>query len=108
MAKVLLDNIETGMELKSDVVDRQGRVLLKAGVELSEKHLRVFSTWGVLEIEIVGGADAEEVKKVYSPELVVEAKQYLDKLFQHNDLTHPVIQKLTDYCQIQYMDSKTN
>ena len=106
MAKVLLENVEIGMELSSDVIDRQGRVLLKEGVELTDKHIRVFETWGVLEIEIKGDVEQEENIKVYPPELVEEAEKYILQQFQHNDSSHPVIKNLMDYCKIRYMDNK--
>ncbi|SNB45135.1 hypothetical protein [Geobacter sp. DSM 9736] len=54
MGKVLLDNLKAGMVLASDVHDRTGRLLLGAGSELSEKHLHIFRTWGVAEVEITG------------------------------------------------------
>lgn len=108
MTKILLDNVEIDMELNSDVVDRQGRVLLKKGVILNEKHLRVFNTWGVLEVDIKGDVEPEEAKKHYPPELVEEAAQYVANQFQHNDLSHPIIKNLFEYCQIQYMDKKVS
>jgi len=109
MAKILVDNIEVGMELSSDVIDRQGRILLKSGVELTEKHLRVFNTWGILEVEVKGSdTHQEEVQKVYSPELIEEANQYIDSLFQHNNESHPVIKNLQAYCKNQYMENKAS
>ena len=108
MTKILLENVEIDMELNSDVVDRQGRVLLKKGVVLTEKHLRVFNTWGILEVDIKGDVDVEEVTKIYSPELVEEADAYIKKHFQHNDLSHPVVKNLSDYCQTRYMDNKAS
>ena len=58
MGKVGIENIETGMILASDVHDRSGRMLLGAGVELTQKHLVIFRTWGVVEADIEGqGAD---------------------------------------------------
>jgi len=106
MAKVLLDNIETGMELNSDVIDRQGRVLLKAGVILTEKHLRIFNTWGILEVDIKGDISQEDAKKEYPPELIEEANQIAQIHFQHTDLNHPVIKSLFENWQTRYMDSK--
>ncbi len=108
MAKILLDNVEIGMELDADVVDRQGRVLLKTGVILSEKHLRVFNTWGILEVEIKGDAEAEEKKKNYPPELVEEANRLAKIHFQHNDLNHPVIKNLFQHWQNHYIDNKVS
>ncbi len=108
MTKILLDNVEIDMELDADVVDRQGRVLLKAGVILNEKHLRVFNTWGILEVEIKGDIEAEETKKHYPAELIEEASQLVKIHFQHNDLNHPVIKNLFGYWQKQYLDSKVS
>ncbi len=108
MAKILLNNVETGMELDADVVDRQGRVLLKAGVVLNEKHLRIFNTWGVLEVSVKGDAEITETTKQYPPELIGEAKQLAIIHFQHNDLSHPVIKNLFDYWQSHYMDNKVS
>lgn len=108
MPKILLDNVETGMELSSDVVDRQGRTLLKAGVILTDKHLRVFHTWGVLEVEIKGDIEQEEVKKIYPPELIEEASQLAKIQFQHNDINHPVIKNLFENWQEHYMNNKVH
>lgn len=106
MTKILLDNVEIDMELNSDVVDRQGRVLLKKGVILTEKHLRVFNTWGVLEVDIKGDIEQEEIKKDFPPELIEEATKQVQNQFQHNDPNHPVIKILFDYCKTRYMDNK--
>ncbi|NTW99914.1 MAG: hypothetical protein HGB35_08325, partial [Geobacteraceae bacterium] len=54
MGIIAIENIETGMVLASDVRDRSGRMLLGSGVELTQKHLVVFRTWGVLEADIAG------------------------------------------------------
>jgi len=108
MAKILLSNVEIGMELGADVHDRDGRVLLKSGVILNEKHLRVFNTWGVLEVTIKGDADEVPNKKNYSPELIDEATQLAKIHFQHNDLSHPAIKNLFEHWQNDYMNNKVS
>ena len=85
------------MVLKSDVCDRSGRMLLPAGVELSDKHLQIFRTWGVLEAEIVGDSDSETGGQgVYEidPEALAAAEALVKPLFIHNDLEHPAIKEL--------------
>jgi len=106
MTKILLDNVEIGMELDADVVDRQGRVLLKSGVVLNEKYLRVFHTWGILEVNIKGDVEAEEMTKAYPPELIKEASQLAQVHFQHNDLNHPVIKNLSEHWKNNYMSNQ--
>ena len=108
MTKILLDAIEVGMELNSDVVDRQGRVLLKAGVTLTEKHLRVFQTWGVLEADIKGDFEQAEDDKVYPPELIDEATKLADIHFQYNDTSHPAMKILYKYWHHNYMATKVH
>lgn len=54
MTVLRLESLNPGMVLSRDVCDRKGRVLLPAGAELTEKHLRIFQTWGVVEADITG------------------------------------------------------
>src|SRR6185369_10254927 len=64
VGKVAIENIETGMVLASDVLDRSGRMLLGAGAELTHKHLVIFRTWGVLEADIAGQGNDETVEQI--------------------------------------------
>ena len=56
MANLNIDSIQAGMVLAADVQDRQGRVLLREGMELNDKHIRMLKTWGINLIDIVGEA----------------------------------------------------
>lgn len=97
MGKVAIENIETGMVLASDVQDRSGRMLLGGGAELTQKHLVIFRTWGVLEADIEGHGSDEAVDPippdVDSLELAaVEAE--LRPQFRHTNPEHPAIIEL--------------
>lgn len=96
MGKVVIENIETGMVLAGDVHDRTGRMLLGAGAELTQKHLVIFRTWGVLEADIVGQGDddASQIPADVNPVELVAAEQELAHLFQHSNRTHPAIVEL--------------
>ncbi|MHB8058890.1 MAG: hypothetical protein ACYDHC_13470 [Desulfuromonadaceae bacterium] len=96
MGKVAIENIETGMVLAGDVHDRTGRMLLGAGAELTQKHLVIFRTWGVLEADIVGQGDddASQIPADVNPFELAAAEQELAHLFQHADRTHPAIIEL--------------
>ncbi len=54
MALVRIDRLQPGMVLDDDVRDQSGRMLLRSGVELAEKHLTVLKAWGVTEVMVVG------------------------------------------------------
>ena len=40
--------------------NHQGQVLLPAGAEIAEKHLRIFKTWGIGEIEVDSPDEGED------------------------------------------------
>jgi hypothetical protein len=92
------------MVLKADVCDRSGRLLLPGGTELTEKHLQIFRTWGVLEAEIVGESDSEAGGPggdEIDPEALAAAEARVKPLFLCNDLEHPAIKELLRLCIIR-------
>lgn len=97
MGMIPLDALEIGMVLASDVQDRNGRLLLGAGAELTGKHLLIFRTWGVVEVDIAGadglGSDAMIPADV-SLEALAEARKSLVELFMHAGLEYPFVQEL--------------
>ena len=102
MAIITIDNLEPGMQLKSNVSDRSGRLLLPAGNELTEKHLRIFRTWGVIEADIAGD-DTGETVHIFSgtdidPAQLAEAEAVIAGLFVHNNPEHPAINELMRLC----------
>ena len=97
MGLVALDNIEVGMVLASDVLDRNGRMLLGAGAELNQKHLTIFRTWGVVEADIAGidFADNESpLPAEIDPGALAAAEEALLPHFQHSGTEHPVLREL--------------
>lgn len=97
MGKVAIDAIETGMILAGDVHDRSGRMLLGAGVELTQKHLVIFRTWGVLEADIEGCGSLDSGEMVFpdvDPLVLAIAEQKVADLFRHTNRSHPAIVEL--------------
>jgi hypothetical protein len=97
VGKVAIENIETGMVLANDVHDRSGRLLLGAGAELTQKHLVIFRTWGVLEADIAGQGNDETIDQIPSdvdPLELSAAVQELAPLFRHTNRAHPAIIEL--------------
>lgn len=97
MGKINLDQLRPGMVLAADVLDRNKRVLLKAGFELTEKALTILRQWGVTEADIEGidreEANTQEILEL-DPELLSHAEASYRELFRHNDITHPFIKEL--------------
>ncbi len=107
MGKLNFDQLRPGMVLAGDVLDRNSRVLLKAGLELTERHLTILRQWGVTEAD-VQGVDRGEV---YAQEcleldqdLLAQAEMSYRDLFRHCDLHHPFNQELLRLCIIRTVE----
>jgi hypothetical protein len=97
MRKVRLEQLTSGMRLAQDVVNFSGQVLLYKGNPLQPKDIKNFKAWGILEIAV-------ESPSLDSPNslnnnridtnLLVEAQSEISKLFQHSNVSHPVIAEL--------------
>lgn len=103
MAIISIDLLEVGMVLKSAVCDRSGRLLLPAGSDLTDKHLKIFRTWGITEADILLGpdeipAEGASASDSRDPALLTEAEQATALLFTHNDPQHPMINELMKIC----------
>lgn len=97
MGKVAVDNLEIGMVLAGDVQDRNGRMLLGAGTELTQKHLVIFRTWGIAEVDIAG-IDYVDNESPLPPEVdqaALEAAELsLIPLFRLAGTEHPALREL--------------
>ena len=54
MGVINIRNLEPGMVTAGDVTDSRGQIILGKGRKITEKHLRIFSMWGVTEAKIEG------------------------------------------------------
>ena len=62
MGVINIDEIKQDMVLAEDLKGNNGRFLLAKGTVLTQKHLRVFKIWGVIEANIEG-ISKENVEK---------------------------------------------
>ncbi|MBF0625474.1 MAG: hypothetical protein HQL82_11790 [Magnetococcales bacterium] len=105
MPNLPIAQISPGMIVDSDVRDLSGRLLLGKGQEVTAKHLLIFKTWGVAEIDVRAAAPkATPVPTAppaaappggagdVAPEILAEAGRF----FQLNDPAHPAIRILFD------------
>ncbi len=106
MSTILLDDVETGAILAADVADRNGRVLLKAGVCLNEKHIRTLRTWGVLEVNIEGDDIPTQADNHYPESWLTEANEHAVEHFRHCPLDHPFVSALIDCWKLRYLKQK--
>ena len=52
MGKLRLDMAKPGMKLTAPVYNPHGKLLLGAGVELTQRHISILKSWGVTEVEV--------------------------------------------------------
>jgi hypothetical protein len=97
MGLIHIDDIQPGMKLGGDVKDQIGRVLLTAGHEVTERHVRIFRMWGVTEADIEG-IDREEISAVSTahvdPATTEDVEVQAKSMFRHADLDHPAVKEL--------------
>jgi hypothetical protein len=97
MGKISVNNLKPGMKLDGDVLDITGRLLLGSGTEIDEKHIRIFKTWGIVEVDIRGAEESRTERfDDLHPDLSIvnQAKKDLMQIFRHTDLVSPVIREL--------------
>ena len=100
MNSVKIKLIREGMVTATEVKDRMGRILLTSGKTITSKHLKVFKTWGITEINIVSAqgstfdAEKKEQKILVKPSIIKE----LDNLFQFADRRHPMVNEFYNLC----------
>ncbi|MBP9020796.1 MAG: hypothetical protein KBG01_04635 [Syntrophobacterales bacterium] len=91
MGTINLEDIQPGMILEEAVVDRSGRILLGAGEEITDRHLRIFKMWGVTEAAVknVGEEDVSaKTTASINPVMLQEAQNTLREHFRHADMGH--------------------
>ncbi len=54
-----LEDVRPGDIVGSDVLNPQGATLVKSGVVLQEKHLRLFKMWGIDKLNIRDGSSED-------------------------------------------------
>lgn len=95
MTTLNLDDLKPGMVLCADAQHHTGQVLLKAGVELTEKHLKIFHKWGLTEADVEGDDLSPGGKQAdLDPATLARAETRAQERFQHTDLTQPAIAEL--------------
>ena len=102
MAKVRVKNLKLGMVLASHARDPNGRLLLPAGEEVTDKHIRTLKAWGISEVDIEGNKDEEgpfsDNKEGSVPKQV---KEEVDELFRYSNRKHPAIMELVELCVLR-------
>jgi len=102
---VPVDDLQPGMPVAEDVFDQQGRMLMAAGTELTERHLRACQLWGITGIRIrAEGLPGEVAAQGPTPEQYAAAEAETERRFRNTDRNHPLIVELVRLCIIREAD----
>ncbi len=105
MPQVLLQDLQPGMRVIEDVVNRRGQILIPANTELNEKHMRGLKIWGIDSVQIEASAlpdsDAVGPGGNLDPEERTRVGEYVAGKFSLNrqHAEHPLIQTLISLCE---------
>jgi hypothetical protein len=108
MGKISFEALKPEMKLAGDVIERTGRVLLRAGTEITEKHLDILRKWGVTEVDAEGATvevPAEDLQPL-DPAVLHEAENRAQALFRHTDSNHPAVRELLRLCTLRLVRHK--
>lgn len=100
--RISFEDLAPGMVVAEDLRTPQGRLLLKKGSVVDDKHLKMCKIWGVVEVDVVGGQDdadagAEASKDelaVIDPEIVSRLKRQAARFFSLADAKHGAVKEL--------------
>lgn len=104
MGMVQIDDLAAGMVLASDLTGSGGRMLLPAGVELQENHLKTLKAWGIEEADVVvsdggdGGGDGLNTPEL-DQQLVERGREYLQPFFARAELQQPALIELFRFAE---------
>ena len=97
MRNINIDDLKPGMVVAESIRDRNGRMLLGEGTELTPKHIRICKAWGITEAIIEG--ESEEGGKpgfvnTTDPKSYEIANDYMLKRFMFNDQENETVKEL--------------
>ncbi len=88
MALIYIDDLVEGMVLAEDLFTPTGRFVLAAGAPLQANQLKVFKTWGIIEVDIDALSLGEEYEQdqELNAKFVERAESYMWRRFVMNDI----------------------
>jgi hypothetical protein len=106
MAHISLKDVQTGMVLAGDAVATGDRLLLRAGSELTEAHLRTLRMWGVFDVDVQGVTREDIIAGAAGPldpatRDAIELR--IDTLFGRAHRTHPLIDELVHLVRLRFV-----
>jgi HD-like signal output (HDOD) protein len=97
MGIVKVSHLTPDMVVRSDVKDRNGRLLVAAGTRLTENHIRIIKIWGIVEADIEDASQRDGIPSpndVIDPAIIRAAEEAVRRRFRYNDMGHSAVAEL--------------
>lgn len=111
MGLLNINDLEIGMELAEQVSNFGGMVLLKAGANITETHLKAFKAWGITEANIKG-VDQEDLDDPALAVIDEQTQERIEKelsyIFQKTDAENPIVEEIYRLVKKRRLKSKIN
>ena len=91
-----LEQVTLAMILASDVQDPFGRVLIKAGQRLDERHIKVLKAWGISSVDVEATENGETLHG--EPAIPEDLRTLLDARFELTNRHHAAVEALYHLC----------
>lgn len=102
MSVIGFDDLAAGMTLADEVRDQQGRLLIPAGTELTERHLRALQLWGIPSVRIrMDEAEPDPSDLPLSAEHLAQGEAVVLNRLRETDPAHPFVAELVRLCAIR-------
>jgi len=86
--RINLDHIQAGATLAKSIITLEGTILLSAGTELNEEHIKRLQLYGITEIFIEDDISRNiHVQELIREEIVLEAKQLVKETMVNTSIT---------------------
>jgi hypothetical protein len=97
MMRLSLEQLRPGLTLGKPLYNLNGVLLLRAGEVLTAKHLQIFQTWEVREVDVVGeegSEDAVSPSASVPPEIAAAVEKEIARRFRRTDPANAVLARL--------------
>jgi len=92
---VLVDQTAVGMQLTNNICAPNGRILIKAGQRINERHIKALKAWGISTIEVLSDT---AVPATGNSKYLLNLSRQLDSHFSMSNRNHPAVEALYRLC----------
>ncbi len=105
MTLIRVDKLKEGMVVRKDVTAPTGRFIMASGTLIEARHLRLFKSWGVVEVDVDGDEHPEKISDIpaMSRADLTRGVAYLDHLFSVCGRGAPVLKELSRLATVRLM-----